>query len=95
MGSAERNRGLVQVVDEILTSRYGTTFQKAEVTERLAGRDIGELHEMLKREQDAVLVAHIACSDGVEVSVDVNPSVDKQVSTGDRLVVIASERPRL
>lgn len=95
MGSAERNRGLVQVVDEILTSRYGNAFQKAEVTERLAGRDIGELHEMLKREQDAVLVAHIACSDGVELSVDVNPSVDKQVSTGDRLVVIASERPRL
>ncbi len=95
MGSAERNRGLVQVVDELLTARYGSSFQKVEVGPEYAGRTVGELHGTLKREQQAILIAWIRCVDGKEAEVVVNPAIDVEVQRGDRLVVVAREAPRL
>ena len=93
MGAAERNRGLVAVVDEILTGRYGSSFCKVEVGARSVGRTIGELHDALKREQSAILVAWIHCEDGVEQEVTVNPPVDAEVTLGDRLVVLSEKAP--
>ena len=95
MGSAERNRGLVQVVDEILTARYGSSFQKVVVGSASAGQSIGELHTRLKLEQAAILVAWIRCEEGEEAEVVVNPDVDVRVQRGDRLVVVALKPPKL
>ena len=95
MGSAERNRGLVQVVDEILTARYGSSFQKVEVGDDTAGLTVGVLHTRLKNEQDAILMAWIRCEDGEEKDVVVNPAIDVKVRRGDRLVVVARKAPRL
>lgn len=95
MGSAERNRGLVQVVDEILTARYGSSFQKVVVGPDNAGLTVGELHNRLKHEQEAILVAWIRCEDGEEAEVVVNPAIDVVVRRGDRLVVVAREAPKV
>ena len=95
MGSAERNRGLVRVVDEILTTRYGNAFQKVVVGRNSGGQTIRELHGTLKDEHNAVLVAHIRCDGELETSVDVNPPGSVVVDGGDRLVVIAEKVPTL
>jgi voltage-gated potassium channel len=95
MGSAERNRGLVRVVDEILTSRYGNAFQKVRVGTATAGKTVAQLHASLKAEHAAILIAHIPCLGGKEQSVDVNPASSVVVNEGDRLVVIAEDAPRL
>jgi len=95
MGSAERNRGLVRVVDEILTSRYGNAFQKVIVGPNSGGQTVGDLHSVLKTEHAAILIAHIPCEGRRELSVDVNPASSVVVAAGDRLVVIAEELPSL
>lgn len=95
MGSAERNRGLVSVVDEILTNRYGNAFQKVSIGKDGAGRTIGELHRSLKEAQQAVLIAWIRCDGGAEQEVVVNPDVSITVSEGDRVVVIATHAPKV
>ncbi len=95
MGSAERNRGLVSVVDEILTTRYGNAFQKVVIGKAGAGRTIRDLHSSLKEEQKAVLIAWIRCEDGSEAELVVNPAVSTVVSEGDRLVVIAARAPKV
>ena len=88
MGSASRNRGLVSIVDEILSSRYGNSFRKIPVDKRHAGRTIEDLYMALKRDKDAVLVALVRADDGVEQDVLVNPALDLVVTEGDRLVVL-------
>jgi len=95
MGSAERNRGLVRVVDEILTSRYGNAFQKVVVGPLSGGQSVGDLHAVLKTEHDAILIAHIPCDGTRELSVDVNPKSGVAVAEGDRLVVISQGLPSL
>jgi voltage-gated potassium channel len=95
MGSAERNRGLVSVVDEILTKQYGNAFQKVVVGPKSGGQTIAELHARLKQESNAILVAHICCEESLEVEVKVNPAGSVIVAEGDRLVVIAEQEPLL
>jgi len=95
MGSAERNRGIVRVVDEILTSRYGNAFQKVVVGPGSGGKSVGDLHELLKVDHEAVLVAHIRCDGRRELSIDVNPASNGVVAAGDRLVVISERVPIL
>lgn len=95
IGSAERNRGIVRVVDEVLTTRYGNSFQKVYVGPKSEGKSIAELHTSLKAEHSAILIAHIPCEGEREIRVDVNPAADAVVSAGDRVVVIAEDPPRI
>jgi voltage-gated potassium channel len=89
IGSAARNRGVVTIVDEILTSRYGNAFQKVVVPAGWADRSVRELFVRLKDEQDAVLVALVRAVGGDEGEVLVNPPADAVVRLGDRLVVLS------
>jgi voltage-gated potassium channel len=93
MGSAERNRGVVAIVDEILTNRYGNALRKVEVGRATAGKTIRELHRELKDKQSAILLAWIRCENGVEQEVVVNPDIAVAVRLGDRLVVISETSP--
>ncbi len=95
MGSAERNRGLVSIVDEVLSNRYGNAFHKVVVGRATDGKTVRELHRDLKEEQSAVLVAWIKCEDGVEQEVVVNPDGRQAVRKGDRLVVISEAPPKV
>jgi voltage-gated potassium channel len=95
MGGASRNRGLVSIVDEILSSRYGNSFRKLSVPHKLDGETVGTLFGRLKHEHDAVLIALVRCTGGIETDVLVNPDVAEVVRKGDRLVVLGERELRL
>jgi voltage-gated potassium channel len=95
MGSASRNRGLVSIVDEILSSRYGNSFRKIPVRGAWIGKSVREIFPQLKEQRDAVLVALVRAEDGVETDVIVNPPLDAVAREGDRLVVLSKEDVRL
>ena len=92
LGSAVRNRGLVAVLDEILTSRHGNTFHKVEVASAWAGWTVQKLVTELKSKHEAVLVGlergnvDATIHDGIVV----NPSADTIVQPGDVLLLISA-----
>ena len=95
MGSASRNRGMVSIIDEILSSRYGNSFRKLVVPRSWADSPVREVYRKLKEERDAVLVALVRAEGGVEKEVLVNPPLDAVVRQGDRLVVLSEKELRL
>ncbi len=90
MGSVGRTHGLVAVLDDILTSHGGHAFHKVTVPASMAGLGVGEVHTVLKRDHNAILVSRESGG-----RVEVNPSIDEVVAAGDLLVVIADHRIRL
>ena len=90
LGSAVRNRGLVAVLDEILTSRHGNTFHKVEVDRSWIGWDIGRLMPELKEKHDALLVGVERAEADGHNGIVVNPPVSFQVGEGDVLLLISS-----
>ena len=90
MGAMGRNRGLASVLDDILSSEEGNAFYKLKVGTAQAGKTIGELHQLLKVQHEAILVSweQPAAPSRGEKAVRVNPPQGAQVSEGDILVVI-------
>ena len=84
LGSVQRNRGLVRVLDDILTQSHGNAFQTRELPESWDGRTVGELHQELFMVHRAVLVS-VEDGDGPVV----NPSPSAVLSAGQRIVIIA------
>ena len=95
MGSASRNRGMVSIIDEILSSRYGNSFRKVVVTAAWAGKPVKEVYRVLRETHDAILVALVRAEGGLEREVLVNPPLDAVVRKGDRVVVLAERELRL
>ena len=92
LGSAVRNRGLVAVLDEILTSRHGNTFQKIGVAEEWSGWTVGRLSTELKRTHEAVLVGLERVPTNGEAKQEgiiVNPPSETIVHAGDVLLLIS------
>ena len=83
VGSVSRNRGLVQVLDEILTGNRGNSFHTSVVPRALAGRTVRELHAHLLDGHRAVLV-----SVELDGRVTVNPPLDRVLAGGERMVVL-------
>ncbi|MCO4746014.1 MAG: NAD-binding protein [Proteobacteria bacterium] len=90
LGSSVRTRGIVGVMDEILTADHGNGFHTVRVPAAFEGRTIAELHLLLVQEHEAILVSH---KTGDETTV--NPPPGRVVRDGDELVVLARGRVRL
>lgn len=86
IGSATRNRGLVAVLDDILTARRGNSFHSVEAPATVAGKTVSEVSHTLRSLHRAVLIA---------VGGEVNPANDRKVELGERLVVLSDRPPRL
>ena len=86
IGSATRNRGLVAVLDDILTARRGNSFHSLEAPKRYGGRSVADVSAELREKHRAVLIA---------VGGEVNPENARRVETGERLVVLAPQAPVL
>lgn len=99
IGSMGRNRGLSSVLNDILSSAEGSAFHQITVPPHWDGRTVGEAHQTLKQEHDAILVSWErggrVKSSGAKRAVEVNPPVTRQLQTGDRLVIIGPGRVRL
>ncbi len=94
LGSASRNRGMVSILDEILSARVGNSLYKVRAPKALHGVAAGKLSASLRRQHDAIFI-------GIErpdfhnpdqSATIVNPPGDEKVRPGDHIVVIA-ERP--
>jgi len=100
IATSTRNKGIVGVFDELLTSRYGNQLYKVPVPETLSGKSYGELVTHLKESFDAMLIGlewPDEADAGVDIGpkgMDINPPNDRVVRSGMCLVVIARKRPR-
>lgn len=96
LGSASRNRGIVRVLDEILTSRYGNTLHKVAANRAWIGWPVSQLTSELKEKHEAVL---IAIEHGSEVSgqplIEVNPPSARLLRTDDVLLLLSDPTGRL
>jgi voltage-gated potassium channel len=88
LGSAGRNRGLVRVLDEVLSSRYGNSFHKVVLPKSWVGRRVRDLFVTLKERHDALLVSIERVRDGKRVTTT-NPPLDQVLEADSVLVVIA------
>ncbi len=84
LGSVAANRGLVTVLDEILTAAHGNTFRTVELPPAWVGRTVAELHNELFVQHRAVLIS----VENPPRNVVVNPEPERQMQSGDRLVVL-------
>ncbi|AWV89190.1 NAD-binding protein [Bradymonas sediminis] len=87
-----RNKGIVTILDDLLTAKYGEQFFREEIPAEMVGMDVGEAIPHLKRNYDAILIAvdlnNGNCGrDGFLV----NPPVDFKLEAGHRLFVAAPE----
>jgi voltage-gated potassium channel len=90
LGSVGRNRGLVRVFDEILSSKYGNSLHKVALPDAWVGRPVRELYMTLKERHDAVLVSiEIAGAAGARSELRVNPPLDQRIEPNSRVVVLA------
>jgi Trk K+ transport system NAD-binding subunit len=91
-----RNRGLARVLSDIFTSAEGNAFHKVQVSSKYAGMTIGQLHGVLKEQQNAILVSWERTDPTTQsTDVRVNPSSELVVQSGDTLVVISNRASQL
>ena len=95
LGSVSRNRGLVSLLNEILTADYGNAFHKAVVPAAHAGKTVEQLHALMKREHSAILMSLEPCRGAEKGQVLVNPSAARKVEEGDTLVVVSEDPVKL
>ena len=88
IGSASRNRGLIQVLDEILTGNRGNSFHSVLLPSELVGKTVREAHTHLLDTHHALLIAIEADEGGASVRT-VNPDPTRVLCRGDRIVVLA------
>jgi len=90
LAQAAMNRGLMDVIGELLTYRRGNQFYRIKLSESWQGKSFLDALVELKRSHNATLVA--VCTAGGEVHI--NP--DKYTfAAGDDVVVIAEQEIRL
>jgi len=92
IASASRNRGgIVPMVNEIFTSKFGNQLYKADVPAGWVGKRIGEIHCTLKDRYNAILVSVERQCDGKTTTL-VNPAPDCTLVEHDAIVYIAVKK---
>ena len=94
IASALRNRGLVEMLNELFSTKYGNQFYKMGLPQGWDTLRYGEVFRILKEEYGAILVS-VEAAKGEGRELVVNPPTDREVQADDRLVIIASERIKL
>lgn len=90
LAQAAMNRGLMDVLSELLTYQRGSQFYRLPIPGSWQGRDFFDLFVDLKRTANAIVVAVRTAAGEFHV----NPT-DYQFQTGDDIVVIARKEPKL
>ena len=89
MASVVRNRGIVSVLEELLTAKHGHQFFKSKVPRLLVGKTVADAMSILKVEHDATLIA-VDRGGGV-AGIVVNPPSDLVLDAEFSIIVAASE----
>jgi len=96
IAAGARSLGIVGVLKELLTSKWGNQFYKVELPEAWAGRTVAEARAELSNEHEAILVAVETPVEGRHSGrVQVNPAGAVTLEPGQLLVLIAAAQPRI
>jgi voltage-gated potassium channel len=96
IAAGARSLGIVGVLKELLTSKWGNQFFKVELPEAWAGRTVAEARAELSNEHEAILVALETPVEGRHTGqVQVNPAGTVTLESGQLLVLIAAGQPRI
>ena len=96
IAAGARSLGIVGVLRELLTSKWGNQFFKIEVPEKWADLTVAEARDRLMKKHKAILVALETPLEGKHTGqTDVNPGNDVRLQPGQLLVIIARQQPRI
>lgn len=91
MATVAKNRGIVNILDELLTAKYGHQFFKEEVPDALVGKSIAEAVGILKANYDATLIGvDLMEGDSHTETICVNPPAELILKKSHRIIVAAS-----
>ncbi len=92
MATVAQSRGIVSMLDELLTSKRGHQFFRCPVPDSLVGVSVADAVSVLKRDHDATLIG-VDTMEGSSITenVRVNPPAEL-VLTRDFMLIIAAER---
>jgi hypothetical protein len=91
MATVTRNRGIVCMLDELLTTAYGHQFYRCRVPDELIGMNIGDAIAHLKKNHDATLLAVDLQPGAGAHSVKVNPPTDLVLEKTHYVYIAASQ----
>ncbi len=91
---SSRARGVVKIVDELLTSTRGNQFYKIPLPEILLGKTFFDAMLHIKKSSDAILMAVEKVAPDETRTLLTNPPHDYVLEKLDELVVIATSEPR-
>jgi len=93
LAQASRNKGLMEVLGELLTSKRGNEFRRHPIPDQWVGTSFNEQYAKAKSEQDMVLLAVHSAGDAQSRPI-VNPTNHTFVA-GDEVVVICRSSGKL
>lgn len=92
MATVAKNRGIVSILDDLLTAKYGHQFFKCEMPEELDGVSVNEAVGILKRDYNATLLGVDLMGRSGAESIQVNPP-GELILKSTHLLIIASTGP--
>ncbi len=93
LATASRNPGIVALLDELLTSRYGNQFYKLPLPAGWVDKTVGWISQRLKEQHNAVLLSLERRQDG-SCHILTNPKPDLSAQAEDQLIFIAPALPK-
>jgi len=94
MATVTKNEGIVTMLDELLTARWGDQFYKEPVPEEYVGERVEDVIGRLKTDYDATLLGVDLADPNAPRSVEVNPPSDLVLRADHSLFVTASNSLR-
>ena len=92
MATVAKSRGIVSMLDELLSSAYGHQFFRCPVPDDMVGVQVGEAVSVLKRTYDATLLAVDTGSGAPDpCALLVNPPSDLVLRADDHVYIAATE----
>jgi len=92
MATVTKNEGIVSMLDELLTAKWGDQFFKVDVPPEYVGQEVGEVIGRLKADYDATLLGVDLRDPDARRSVEVNPPADLVLEEGHQLFVTAEHK---
>ncbi|MBN2091786.1 NAD-binding protein [candidate division KSB1 bacterium] len=92
IAASSKNLGIIPILDELLTSRYGNTFFKMRIPFLWVGKKVSDIIPILKNDYEAMLLA-LECSSTQKSMV--NPPAGTILGKDDQLVIIAEKCPEI
>lgn len=94
IATSARNRGLTDVLTELLTVQIGNQFYKIPLPSDWVGITFAEASQRVKQAYDGILLALERRQGGERISL-VNPAANTLLMGGDYLILIASRSPQV